>query len=66
MGFNGETGKRGAWSCVSQRHFLCNEMYTEVLVESRHGLRKIFICFISAKRVCPYVDPANQDKDTHI
>ena len=41
-------------------------MYTEVLVESRHGLRKRLVCFISAKRVCPYVDPANQDKDNHI
>ena len=47
-------------------NFVCKEMCTGVRVESRHGLRKVFICFISAKRVCPQVNPANQEKDTNI
>ena len=48
-------------------HFVWKEMYTGVRVESRHGLSIIvFICFLSAQRVCPQVNPAYQEKDTNI
>ena len=39
-------------------------MYTEVQVEPRQGSRKLFICIMSSKSVCPSVDTVNQDKDT--
>lgn len=48
--YNGWTGKQGVWSCVTQTHFLCNEIYIVVGVDPIYSLRKFSICSMGWKR----------------
>ena len=60
------TGKWGVWSCVSQTHFLYNQMYKVAEVDPEHSLRKFFICSMGTKRSFGNVDLGIDTEDTYL
>ena len=64
--YYGCIGKRGVWSCVSQTHFLYNQMYKIAGVDLEHNLRRIFICSMRANRVFGNVDLGIEKEDTYL